>query len=69
MIRVEIADVQALVGGGFHVLVDSAVDVTVVGEASPKRRKPSCSVTTMLGRLAASCSVSFSWRSLMRALR
>ena len=34
MIRVVIADDQALVRGGFHVLVDSADDLTVVGEAS-----------------------------------
>lgn len=34
MIRVVIADDQALVRGGFHVLVDSADDLTVVGEAA-----------------------------------
>ena len=34
MIRVVIADDQALVRGGFRVLVDSADDLTVVGEAS-----------------------------------
>ncbi|MDX6302086.1 MAG: hypothetical protein QOF53_3300 [Nocardioidaceae bacterium] len=34
MIRVAIADDQALVRGGFRVLVDSADDLTVVGEAA-----------------------------------
>jgi DNA-binding NarL/FixJ family response regulator len=34
MIRVVIADDQALVRGGFRVLVDSAEDLTVVGEAA-----------------------------------
>jgi DNA-binding NarL/FixJ family response regulator len=34
MIRVVIADDQALVRGGFRVLVDSADDLTVVGEAA-----------------------------------
>jgi DNA-binding NarL/FixJ family response regulator len=34
MIRVVVADDQALVRGGFRVLVDSAPDLEVVGEAS-----------------------------------
>ena len=34
MIRVVVADDQALVRGGFRVLVDSAADLEVVGEAS-----------------------------------
>ena len=34
MIRVVVADDQALVRGGFRVLVDSAPDLQVVGEAS-----------------------------------
>jgi len=34
LIRVVVADDQALVRGGFHVLVDSAPDLEVVGEAS-----------------------------------
>ena len=34
MIRVVVADDQALVRGGFRVLVDSAPDLSVVGEAS-----------------------------------
>ena len=34
MIRVVVADDQALVRGGFRVLVDSAPDMEVVGEAS-----------------------------------
>jgi DNA-binding NarL/FixJ family response regulator len=34
LIRVVVADDQALVRGGFRVLVDSAADLEVVGEAS-----------------------------------
>jgi len=34
LIRVVVADDQALVRGGFRVLVDSAPDLEVVGEAS-----------------------------------
>ena len=38
MIRVVVADDQALVRGGFRVLVDSAPDLEVVGEASDGNR-------------------------------
>ena len=34
MIRVALADDQALIRAGFHVLIDAADDMTVIGEAS-----------------------------------
>ena len=39
MIRVVVADDQALVRGGFRVLVDSAPDLQVAGEASEAPRR------------------------------